>query len=188
MVSQNVSGLCDPHWKLLVKTMSTILHQLHIIMLQELKANDFRLTSALFAIANGYKKLILFLHKGRWGTTLLIHPDLIISNNDTFATDSTIWATLSGSHDTFNFASLYAPNTPSSRSELWLTLTNNLSCGDWIVDGDFNCTKSPVNSTTHASLLCGREQEEWRALKSQIGLVDIFNMIHSPIGSRFTWR
>lgn len=157
-------------------------------MLQELIADKFWLTFALSSIAKGYQQVTAFPLEGRGDLALLIHPNITITNSGTFSNGSTIWASLIGLYGSLNVASLYASNTPSSHANLWLTLKNNLPHGEWIFGKDYNFTKMPIDSTTQASLALGRELDKWWALKSWLGLVDIFNIIHSHVGPPFTWQ
>lgn len=124
-------------------------------MLQELKTDNFRLTTALSSIALGFHQLIAFPQNGRAGTMLLIHPDFTISNSGEFLNSTTIWASIHGPIGTFNIASIYGPHTTTTRANLWAALKNHLPNGDWILGGDFNTTEGIDDSTMQASLLQG---------------------------------
>lgn len=86
----------------------------------------------------------------------------------------------------FHCASIYGAGTSADHCNIWKTLRNTLPLGDWIFAGDFNFTKSTVNSTTQALLLIEQELDKWRSLKSQFGLLDVFNILHGVDGPRFT--
>lgn len=105
LVSWNVVGICDPRRKLLVKILlSLISHLVHVIMLQELKADDFQLITALDSIATGYHHIIAFPQEGQGGTTLLIHLDFTITNNGAFPHSTTAWASILGPLGTLKMA------------------------------------------------------------------------------------
>lgn len=77
----------------------------------------------------------------------------------------------------FFVASVYGPNFPLERANLWKTLNNNLLEGEWLIGRDFNVIEKPSDSTTQASLIKGIERDEWHAFSYRFDIVDLFNLL-----------
>lgn len=178
VVSWNVSGLYDPKTKLLLENFLKSLHQeVHILMLQEVKATGFKLTSALQSILPDYHQIIAQSGSGSGGTALLIHQDFQIKDSGSIHSGMLAWAKVEGELGSFHIASVYVPGTPRERADLWKLLNNNLPNGNWIIGGDFNFTELAEISTTQSSLLEGDELEEWQAFKCERGLIDAYTLL-----------
>lgn len=81
------------------------------------------------------------------------------------------WAHLKGPLGEFHSDSIYEVGTPIECTYLWHSLHDTLPHGDWIFGGDFNFTKSSIDSTAQSLLLANQELEEWRTLKCNFGLM-----------------
>lgn len=179
LLSWNTSGLCNPNRKILVPSLLTSLHStIHILMLQELKADTFKLEFTLSYILPGYHQIISKPLEGRGSLALLIHPDFAIHNCGSIQPSTTSWASIQGSLGTFNVASIYGPSVPPNKAELWCTLNDSLPNKDWIIGGDFNFMEHDSNSTTQASLLRGEELDKWCSLKTRFGLTNSYHILN----------
>jgi exonuclease III len=77
ILSWNVRGLSDPCRKIRVKNwINTLSKPIDILMLQELKADDFRLNISLSYIFPTYQHIMAYPNKGCGGTAILVHPRL----------------------------------------------------------------------------------------------------------------
>lgn len=105
--------------KILVKDfLRTIKGTIHILMLQELKAYDFRLTTALNTILPSYNYIISQSEQGRGGSALLIHNNFTIIRFDTFCSRLVVWAHIRGKLGIFKVAFIYGPSHSTDRTTL----------------------------------------------------------------------
>lgn len=190
IVSWNVTGLCDPNKKLLVCLLLSSLHQpIHILMLQELKANTFRLKSMLFHILLGYHQIISQPNEDKGGSTLLIHPNFNITNCGSIQYGTLAWASISPrNYGYFQCGFHLHPNLHVEQPKLWHALHDTLPNGNWKFGGDFNFTELISNSTTQALILNGVELNKWQSLKACCGLKGAYHILNKVNGSIFMWN
>jgi exonuclease III len=81
-----------------------------ILLIQELKAYEFRLLAALEYILPTYQSVIAFPNEGCGGTALLIYPRLEIVNSRVMLR-GVAWAAFKHDNDTYYVGSIYSPNT-----------------------------------------------------------------------------
>lgn len=62
----------------------------------------------------------------------------------------------------------------------------SLPNGQWILMGDYNMIESPLDSSSPAPLLNGRQREVWHLLSTCLDLVDTFSIPWQFWGTRFT--
>jgi exonuclease III len=75
----NVRGLCDKNRIAIVKNwVRSLGHPVHVLCLQEIKANDFWLQQALCTILPGYHTAVAPPEGTRGGTAIMVHPDFSI--------------------------------------------------------------------------------------------------------------
>jgi exonuclease III len=187
IISWNVRGLSDPNQKVILKNWLGGLHKkIDILMLQELKADDFRLEVALAYILPSYQTVTSYPKDGCGGTTLLIHPSIDIINSGVTLRGAA-WAEIRFAQNQYFVASIYAPNTALERKNLWNALTTTTPDGKWIIAGDYNMVEQASDSTSNSPLLTGEELEEWRLLKLKLSLKDAAH-IKRITGPKYTRR
>jgi exonuclease III len=159
----NVRGLCDGTRTAVVKNWTKSLgHPLHIMCLQEIKADHFRLTQALRTILPGYQTAIAPPEGTRGGVAILVHPDISIRQEGTLDFGQAAWAQLTAHGEDFGIVNIYAPSD-SARSQalLWHLLSTQLPDDRWIMCGDFKMVENQADTTGTASRLQGREKDSW---------------------------
>jgi exonuclease III len=127
ILSWNIRGLSDPHRKVIIRNWIKKLHQkVDILMLQELKADDFRLEIALAYILPSYQVVLSYPNDGCGGTTLLIHPNLVIQRSEV-TQQGAAWAVITHVQEEYMLVSIYAPNTATEQKKLWHALADTIS-------------------------------------------------------------
>jgi exonuclease III len=111
ILSWNVRGLSDPHRTVIIRNwINGLHHKVGILMLQELKADDFRLELALAYILPLYQIVLSYPNDGCGGTALLIHPNLVIQRSGVTQRGAA-WAVITHAQEEYMLVSIYAPNT-----------------------------------------------------------------------------
>jgi exonuclease III len=145
ILTWNVRGLSEPHRKVIARDwINAHVPRLDVMMIQELKADDFCLKVALDYILPNFQQIIAYPDDGRGGTALLIHPKFKIVNSGT-TTRGMAWATIYIAQEIYHLGSVYAPNTASARKQLWHAIMSSAQNGKWIIAGDFNMTEDRNN-------------------------------------------
>lgn len=147
-ISWNVRGLESPDRKYIAKHFLDTIKNKDFIMLQELKAVDFMLDCSLDIIWKDSIKICTAHSKGRGGTALLINPKWTkyIMDKGRSPCNSSVWASFCFNNVSFGICSVYAPNDPMERADLWLWLTS-LPDIPWILGGDFNMIESQIDKS-----------------------------------------
>lgn len=142
-ISWNVRGLESPDRKYIAKRFLDTISNKDFIMLQKIKAVDFILDLNLEFIWKDSIKLCSAHSKGKGGTALLINPKWSkhIVDKGRSPCNSVVWASICINNVTFGVCSIYAPNEPQERAELWLWISS-LPDIPWILGGDFNMVES----------------------------------------------
>lgn len=84
IISWNISGLTDPNRKLIAWTyLLSLKHPIHILMLQELKVEQFCLDLALQLLLPGYHNIVAYPWDGRGGSALITDLDFTIRDYGT---------------------------------------------------------------------------------------------------------
>lgn len=165
------------------------LPRVDILALQEVKADQFRLDIALWAILPGFQHLTSALEAGRGCTALLISPSVKIVASGSLHLGRAVWAQVIFDKTNFGIICIYAPNSPNERALLWHELKCSFPQDNWICCGDFNMTESRQDSSGPSPMIRGREAEFWRLFKLRFNLLDVFHILDgSRSGARFTWR
>jgi exonuclease III len=190
IASWNVRGLCDTTRTAVVKNwVKSLGHPLHVLCLQEIKANDCRLDRALRSILPNHNYVVAPPEGTRGGTALLVHKDISVQHKGTFDFGQAAWAQLTVKEEDFGIVSVYAPSDSSrERTVLWHILSNQLPADRWIICGDFNMVELPTDTTGTASTIHGREQDSWIILKTRFELEDVREIAHTTTGAIFTRR
>jgi exonuclease III len=111
--SWNVRGLSDPSRKIILKNwLNTISKPIDISLLQELKADEYRLNISLSYILPTYNLIVAYPNEGCGGTAIFIHPRFKIVNSGAI-TRGLVWETIELGQDLIHITSVYAPNTYS---------------------------------------------------------------------------
>jgi exonuclease III len=187
VLSWNVRGLSDPCRKIRVKNwINTLTHPIDILMLQELKADEFRLNISLSYIFPNYNQIVAYPNDGCGGTAILVHPRLKIISSGAI-TRGLVWVSIEIAQEIVHFASIYAPNTYIERKALWYAIANSAPKGKWVISGDFNMVESQSDSTSNSPVMNGDKLEEWRLLKMKLALKDAAE-IKDITGPKFTRR
>ncbi|CAM6099079.1 unnamed protein product [Calypogeia fissa] len=189
LATWNVRGLCSPNRKWMVKNwLQHLKYTIHILALQEIKADAFRLDIALRTILPDFQHLSSAPDEGRGGTALLIHPDFHIHNSGTISLGRAVWAQLEKDGQSFGVVNIYGPDSARLRASLWHELKLVLPRDNWIFLGDFNMTEHPNDTTGSHNILKGWELEAWRQLRVKHGLKDCLTELGTVTGAHFTWR
>jgi exonuclease III len=188
IASWNVRGLTDPHRKYLVRNwLASLERQLDILLLQEVKVDNFWLDVTLRFLLPTYSSVIAYPDLSKGGTVILIHPDFEILNSGTSIVSRIPWAELQSRKGKFSISNIYAPNISLDRLNLWKNLQNTLPRGNWIMAGDYNMTENREDSTSNSPLISGNKLNEWRLLKNRFSLIDV-KQLTSLNGPTYTRR
>jgi exonuclease III len=119
IVSWNIHRLCNPARKAIIKNWLQGLHKwIDILVLQESKADDFRLETALAYRLPTYQIVISYPNNGYTGTALLVHPSLTIKSSGGILRGAA-WENFSLAQEQYFVSSIYAPNIARDQKELW---------------------------------------------------------------------
>ncbi|CAM6124990.1 unnamed protein product [Calypogeia fissa] len=162
LASWNVRGLCSPNRKWMVHNwIRQMKIPLHVVALQEIKADAFKLDVTLRTILPDYHHLSSSLDQGKGATALLIHPDFTMRKSDSLSLGRAILPLLEKDGEAFGILNIYGPDSSRLRALMWHELKLALSQDNWLICGDFNMTERPEDTTGGHNLLRGREQA-WR--------------------------
>ncbi|KAL3685485.1 hypothetical protein R1sor_003507 [Riccia sorocarpa] len=73
---------------------------------------------------------------------------------------------------TFGVVSVYSPNSPSRRQQLWRNLRTYLPFRPWIIRGDMNMVELPEDVSGDSPMLKGAEKVEFQRLVAKFNLLD----------------
>lgn len=157
IISWNIDGrLCNIERKHVIRNwLSTLKSKPHILHLQEIKVEGFKLAIALELIIPGYTQTIAPLIESHIGTMILSHPDLIIESSSTLNKNQVAWACFNHNSCIFGVVSIYAPDKPRERAKLWDYIVEFLPMGNWIFIGNFNMVLDPTDSSRPSPLIKG---------------------------------
>lgn len=130
VISWNISGLTDLNKKLIAKSyLSSLQHLIHILMLQELKADKFHLDTALQLLVSWHHQIVAYPPDGKGGAAILIHSNFTITSYGIVPGGSIVQAHIKGPLGEFCSTSIYGIGTSTDRSALWRNLCDTLPNG-----------------------------------------------------------
>lgn len=185
----NIRGLCDPNRKLIVRQwIKSLTTPPHILCIQEIKGDGFRLDVALRAIFHDYQLVVARPEQGRGGTALLVHPHLKIRAKGILDFGQAAWAQFTHQFGDFGVISIYATNLPRECAMLWHILKNQLPIDNLIFTGDYNMVEHKEDSTGTSTQIKGSELDSWRLLLNRFNLADAFFTAYKLDGAWYTRR
>ncbi|KAL3679581.1 hypothetical protein R1sor_022537 [Riccia sorocarpa] len=157
-----------------------------VVAFQELKALEENLSFNLGRIWENGRVIVDYAQSGRGGAALLIHPTLQVLDSGIKGDGTAAWAKITTKTGPLMVMSLYAPNNTIDRRALWPWLSFRLEEGNWLVMGDFNSVELPDDTVGPSALLHGSELRLWKALTSEVEMVDAYLCASFTDGPRFT--
>lgn len=189
ITSWNVEGLCgDVRSRIVSRWVGEHGQPPDFLCLQEIKVEGFWLDKALGLILPNHGAFMSLPVLGNGGTTILVHPRLEIVDSGSFLEGQVVSVIVKWQGITFGIMNLYDPNSQRKRKELWFQIQSKALRIDWILTGDFNMTKSRLDSSGPSPLIRGSELIEWRLLVSRFCFLDTLELLGKVDGSRFTRR
>ncbi|KAL3690555.1 hypothetical protein R1sor_016864 [Riccia sorocarpa] len=160
--------------------------QVEIFAFQELKTKEFELENTLKLIAEGGQVVVDYRSDGWSGAALVLKPSIKIISRGVKGDGQAAWATFQTQKGTAGVMSLYAPQSPAARSELWHWIQRLAGEGNWVIGGDLNMVEWGEDTNCISPILSGDECYAWMDLQQDTNLVECYKGAARRSGPRFT--
>lgn len=139
-------------------------HANEVVCLQKLKISKEKARFQMDLINSKGTQIMDADLEGVVGAAILIPKHYKVVAHGGKGDRTLAWARILTTVGELNISSVYAPNEPGRRKELWTWMTDNLTEAKWVVCGDWNMLELWDDSVGHNALLHGNEARAWNQL------------------------